>query len=370
MPSADKPAPINLLEYEDAARVCLSAMAYDYFAGGAADEVTLRENRAAFDRLSLLPRVLVDISQRDYHTIVLGHPLAFPAMIAPAAFMGLAHPEAELPLARAAARSGTVLVASSFSNQTMEAIAGAAGDGVCWFQLYAYKDQGFTRDLVERSIAAGYKALVITVDLPVLGRRERDIRSGFHLPAGLTMANFAGEGSVAGQFGEGSADSARGLAARNNAIRDDRMTWREIEWFASTFSVPVIPKGIVRPDDARRAFDHGAAAIMVSNHGGRQLDTVVPPIDILPAVVEAVAGRGEVYLDGGIRRGTDVLKAVALGARAVLVGRPIVWALAVNGEDGVEQALQILGDEFDVAAALCGCRSVAEITPDLVYRRP
>jgi 4-hydroxymandelate oxidase len=356
--------PLNLFEFEALAREKLDPMAYDYFAGGAGDEVTLRANRAAFERIRLLPRVLVDVGERDLTTTVLSRPVSFPVLIAPTAFHRLAHPEGELATAKAARDAGTVMVLSSLSTTPMEEVAAVGGER--WFQLYVYRDREVTRELVARAEAAGYTALVLTVDAPYLGRRERDVRNSFTLPAGLRVANVAGRGygGLAREAG------TSGLAAYFATMLDPTLTWRDLEWLVAITSLPVVVKGVHRADDAERAVAHGAAAVVVSNHGGRQLDTVPAGIEMLPAVAEAVGGRVEVLVDGGIRRGTDVVKALALGARAVLLGRPVVWGLAVGGAQGVAQVLELLRAELDLALALCGCRSVREVDRGLVAFAP
>jgi 4-hydroxymandelate oxidase len=253
------------------------------------------------------------------------------------------------------------MTVSTLSTTSVEDIARASA-GPLWFQLYVYKDRGATRALVERVEAAGCRALVLTVDAPVLGRRERDMRNQFRLPDGLRVENVNASG-----FGElPGVEAESGLAAYFATLLDAGLTWRDVDWLRTVTRVPVLVKGIVRPDDAVRAVDHGASAVVVSNHGGRQLDTAPATIEVLEDVVEAVAGRAEVLVDGGVRRGTDVLKALALGARAVLIGRPILWGLAVGGEEGVIEVFDILRDELDRSLALLGCADVKDVTRDLV----
>jgi 4-hydroxymandelate oxidase len=345
-------------------------MAYDYYASGAEGERTLADNVEAWQRIRLRPRCLVDVATRDLTTTVLGRRVSMPVLVAPTAFQRLAHPEGELATARATASAGTVMVLSTLANTTLEDVATAyAGvDGVTsespggrWFQLYVYKDRGVTRSLVERAEAAGYDALVLTVDAPLFGRRLRDMRNGFALPDGLTAANVspAGIGEVAGVAGDS------GLATYIAAMLDQGLTWRDVAWLRSITRLPIVVKGLLRGDDAALAMEHGAAGVVVSNHGGRQLDTTIATADALREVVDAVAKRGEVFVDGGVRRGTDILKAVALGARAVLVGRPVLWGLAADGEAGVRQALGMLRAELDLAMALCGCATIEAITRDL-----
>ncbi len=353
---------LNLVEIEERARPRLPPSAFDYVAGGSGGEVALRGNREAFTRWRLRTRALVDVSARDCGTTVLGRRVAFPALVAPTAFHRLLHPEGETATTRGAARAGTVMIASTLATTSLEDVA-AASDGPKWFQLYVYKDRDLTRRLVDRAVAAGYEAIVLTVDAAVWGRRERDARHGFTLPPSLSLANFEDmDKSRLPSLGAG----ADGLAAYVASQLDPSLTWDVVDWLRETSGLPVVVKGIVTADDARLAIDHGASAVVVSNHGGRQLDACVATLDALPEVVEAVRDRCEVYVDGGVRRGTDVAVALALGARAVLVGRPVLWGLALAGEEGVTRALRLLADEFDAAMALCGACRPAEIARDHV----
>jgi 4-hydroxymandelate oxidase len=354
--------PVNLFELEAAAREKLSRESFDYYASGAQDEVTLRENRAAYDRISLAYRVLVDVSRRDLTTTVLGQPVAMPVLVAPTAFQRLAHPDGELATVRAAGAMGTVMILSTLSNTPLEEVV-AAASGPVWFQLYVYRDRKATEGLVRRAEAAGCRAIVLTADAPVIGRRERDVRNRFHLPPGYSAANLLPVGY--GDLPPSATDS--GLAAYVSALIDPSLSWRDIAWLRSITRLPLVIKGIVRPDDALRAAEAGAAGVIVSNHGGRQLDTAPATIEVLPEIAEALRGSpAEVFVDGGVRRGTDILKAVALGARAVLVGRPVLWGLAVGGEAGATRALNLLRNELDIAMALAGAPTVADITRDLV----
>jgi 4-hydroxymandelate oxidase len=357
---SDDPALLaNLAEFEEAARARLPKVAYDYYAGGSYDELTLADNQAAFRRRRLVYRVLRDLSGRTLATTVLGQPVSLPVLVAPTAFHRLAHEEGEVATARAAAAQGTVMTLSTLSTCSIEDVCAAAT--AMWFQLYVYRDRGATRELVERAAAAGCRALVLTVDAQLWGRRERDVRNRFTLPPGLALANLGGPAMRLPEAPAGS-----GLAAYVASLFDPALCWRDLDWLAGISPLPVVVKGIVHPEDGRLAVEHGAAAVVVSNHGGRQLDTAIATLDALPAVSEAVAGRAEVLLDGGVRRGTDVVKALALGARAVLVGRPVLWGLAVAGQRGVELVLERLRDELDVAMGLCGCRSPAEVERGLV----
>ena len=352
-----EPQCVNLLELEQRAARALDPHAYDYFRSGAGEERTLQRNRLAFAELELLPRVLVDVSAVDPSTEVLATPMAHPIVVAPTAFHRLADPEGERATARGAAAAGAVMCLSSLSNTPMEAVAEVAADR--WFQLYVFRDREVTRDLVERAEASGYEAIVLTVDAPLLGRRERDVRNEFELPGGLSIACVP-EGDVAAPTGQS------GLAAYFATMLDASLDWSDLEWLVSATSLPVAVKGVHRADDAERAIAAGAAAVIVSNHGGRQLDTVPATIEMLPAIAEAVDGRADVLLDGGVRRGTDVVKALALGAGAVLIGRPVLWALASGGAVGVEAAIGMLVAEFREAMTLCGARSIEELGPELL----
>ncbi|MEX1367302.1 MAG: alpha-hydroxy acid oxidase [Nannocystaceae bacterium] len=358
------PRPINLFEYEARARAGLAGPAFDYYVSGAHDELTLRDNRAAYERLRLAYRVLVDVSERDLTTTVLGTPIEVPLLVAPTAFHRMAHPDGELATVRAAGSAGTIMILSSLSTTAVEEVV-AAASGPVWFQLYVYRDRAATEGLIARAEAAGCEAIVLTVDAPRLGRRERDVRNRFHLPQGLTVANMlpAGYGAV-DQVDQQLAES--GLAAYFSSLIDPSLSWDDLEWLRGRTSLPLLLKGVVRPDDAVRAVEHGVAGIVVSNHGGRQLDTSIATLDALPGIAAAVGDRVPVLLDGGARRGTDVLKALALGARAVCVGRPIVWGLAADGQAGAEHVLTILREELDLAMALCGAPTLASITADLL----
>jgi 4-hydroxymandelate oxidase len=352
---------LSLRDLEAIARARVPRIAWDYYASGADDERCLERNRAAFDRLVLYYRVLVDVARRDLATAVLGHRVALPVAVAPTAFHRLAHPDGELASVRGAGDAGALFVLSTLSNTAVEDVV-AAATGPVWFQLYIYRDRGATEALVRRVEAAGCRALVLTVDAPLLGRRERDVRNGLTLPPGLGIANL----HAAGYSAVPAARAESGLAAYFAELLDPALTWDAVDWLRSITALPVLVKGVVRADDAARAIERGAAGVVVSNHGGRQLDAAPATIDALPRIADAVAGRGEVLLDGGVRRGTDVVKALALGARAVLVGRPALWGLAAGGRAGVAAALGMLRRELDLAMALCGCPDLASITADLL----
>jgi 4-hydroxymandelate oxidase len=352
--------PLNLHEYEAAARAILPPMIFDYIAGGSGDEVTLAANREAFSRWRLLPRVLRGLSDVSLTTTVLGQPVSQPVLIAPSGMHRLSHDEGELATARAAKRAGTIYIMSTAATVAMEEVAPEAGPW--WFQLYTYSDRGVTRDLVERAAAAGASALVVTVDVPVLGRREADERNRFTLPSGLTWANLRTPQHQ--RFAV--KDEGSGLTDYTGAAWHIALSWADIEWIGSLTPLALVLKGVLHPDDAKRAFEIGARGVIVSNHGGRQLDSAVASLDALPAVVEAAAGRGEVLVDGGVRRGTDVLKALALGARAVLLGRPIHWGLAVGGEAGVYDLLELMRSELTRDLMLCGLARLDEVTRSLL----
>jgi 4-hydroxymandelate oxidase len=359
---AEQPMPVNLHDYEAAARAVLPPMAYEYVAGGAGDEETLRGNREAFRRWRLLPRMMRGIAAVDPRTTVLGQEIAMPVLLAPVGMQRLVHAEGERASARAARAAGTIFTLSTAATCAIEEVAPEAGNW--WFQLYVYRDRAITRDLVQRAEAGGAAALVLTVDVPVLGRREADERNRFTLPPGLALANLQrSDHRHLPVDMDGS-----GLAAYITSIWESALSWQDLEWLASLTTLPVLAKGILAPDDARRALEHGARAVVVSNHGGRQLDSAVASLDALPAVVEAVDGRAEVLMDGGVRRGTDVLKALALGARAVLLGRPYLWGLAVDGEAGVRRVLELLREEIARDLLLCGCAGPAEVERSLLAR--
>jgi len=351
---------VNIRDYERAARVRLPRMVYDYYAGGALDEMTLRENRAAWKRIPVWHRALAGVAASSPATTVMGTGVSMPVLVAPTAFHRLADPEGELATARAAAAARTLMIVSTLSNTRIEDIE-RASDVPLWFQLYIYKDRAVTRDLVRRVEATRCSCIVLTVDAPVLGPRERDVRNHFALPDGLGIQNAMAAGEKVAHDPEGS-----GLASYVHSFLDPAISWKDLEWLRGITKLPILLKGVVRADDARRAVELGAGGIVVSNHGGRQLDASPATVEALPYVVDAVAGRAEVFVDGGVRRGTDVLKAVALGARAVLVGRPVLWGLAVEGEAGVERVLGILRRELENAMGLAGCATVADITPDLL----
>ena len=351
---------ITVEDYEEAARQRLSKNAWDYFASGADEQLTLRRNRKAFEKYEIWYRVLVGISEVDLRTTILGTEVEFPVLVSPTAYQKLAHEQGEVATALGAAQAGTIFALSTLATSTIEEVASNTSSPK-WFQLYVHKDRGLTKSLVERAEAAGFLAVILTVDAPVLGRRIADERNRFALPEGLSMVNLGEMADEVSKAGTGSA-----LTSHIGTRHDAALAWSDIDWLRSITPLPLLIKGIVRGDDAERAADLGIDGIVVSNHGGRQLDGAPASIDALPGVVDAVDGRCEVLMDGGVRWGTDILKALALGASAVMVGRPVVWGLSVDGANGVSRVLEILRDELRTAMTLAGCRDVASITGDLV----
>ena len=356
---------INLFGYEQLAKEHLSQMAFDYYSSGAWDEVTLRDNLAAFTRVKLRPKMLVDVSNINLTTQVLGESLQLPLLIAPMAFQCLADPEGEIATALAAEIAGVGMVLSTLATKSLEEVATVA-NGLQWFQLYIHKDQGLTQALVQRAYTAGYKAICLTVDAPMLGKRERDQRNEFTLPPGLHPANLTNISGLDIPQATGESGLLTYFAQQINPA----VTWKDLEWLQSLSPLPLVVKGILRADDAVRAVEYGAQAIVVSNHGGRQLDGAIASLDALPDIIAAVDGKAEVLLDGGIRRGTDILKALAYGAKAVLIGRPVLWGLAVAGKIGVSHIISLLQDELNLAMALSGCASLGDIDSSLVSQLP
>jgi len=348
--------PINLFEYEALAQERLSPMAWSYYSSGALDQITLQENRKAFNHYRLLPKILVDVGQRDCSVNILENIHPSPVLIAPMAFQRLANSKGELATAKAAAQAGTTMILSTLSTQSLEEVSSFGCNR--WFQLYIHKDRTITYNLIERAKSAGYSALVVTVDAPILGRRETDSRNRFSLPQGMDLANFKNK---------------LPSSANNSALFDyfvDQidpcLSWHDIEHFQSLTDLPILLKGILRVDDAQRALEIGVKGIIVSNHGGRQLDGAIASLVALPKIAQAVGQDMTVLFDGGIRRGSDIFKALALGAKAVLVGRPILWGLSVNGSDGVSHVLEILQRELDETQALTGCPRIEDIKSEFL----
>lgn len=342
----------------------LDKLPEDYYDSGADQEQTLRENRLAYLRLRLRPKQLNNVATREKAvTLLKDQKLSMPIGIAPTAFQKMAHPEGEMATARAAQKANTLMILSTLSNTKLEDVAAAAPGGLRWFQLYVYKDRDITKDLVKRAEKSGYKALVVTVDTPLFGNRIADVKNNFTLPEGLTVANLEGVG------GGLDPSSGSGLAAYGEKLFDPSLTWDDIKWLKSITNLKVIAKGVLTAEDAKNAVNSGVSGILVSNHGARQLDGVTSTIEALPEIIRAVPRWVEVYLDGGIRHGTDAIKALALGAKAVFVGRPALWGLAYNGEDGVTQMLEILRKELDLGMALIGAPKIAELRPEMVARQ-
>ncbi|HEX7581668.1 MAG TPA: alpha-hydroxy acid oxidase [Gaiellaceae bacterium] len=357
-------APLNCSEYERLAEELTDPGPWAFLSGGAADESTLRANRGAYERWTFRPRVLVDVDVVTTETTVLGLPLSLPVLLAPIAYHRLFDAEGELASARAAAAAQTVMCVSTMTTYSHKEIADAAPGLNQWAQLYVLTDEGATRAHLDEAVAAGCSAIVLTVDAPVLGRRERDHQVGFNVPADMPLP-----------YARASLGNVPHSPATHIRLFSASLTWRDIEWIAAATKLPVLLKGILTREDALLAVEHGAAGIIVSNHGGRQLDGAPATLDVLEEVVEAAAGRVEVLFDGGIRRGSDAVKALALGARAVLIGRPALWGLAVDGEAGVRHVLSLLREEIAVTLALLGCTSPEEVTrahvqPAVPYDRP
>jgi 4-hydroxymandelate oxidase len=347
----------SVMDFEPRAHERMTRNAWEYINGGAGDEISLRWNHEAYEKIRLRTRVLVDVSKLDTKTRLFGQDLAYPILLAPTAYHKLVHPEGEVETARGASAGGATMVVSSFANTPIEDISHVAKEPL-WFQLYVQPDRGFTKSMVERAQASGCRAICVTVDTPLAGARNREARAGFALPPGLELPHLKGLTNTAHPPREGEIFSA---------ILDPTLTWKDIEWLKSFAKVPVLLKGIQSAEDADQAVRAGVSGIIVSNHGARNLDTVPATIDSLPGVVEKVAGRIPVLVDGGIRRGTDVLKAIATGASAVLIGRPYLYALSVAGASGVERALSILRKELEIAMALTGRRSIAEIDKRVLW---
>jgi 4-hydroxymandelate oxidase len=355
---------LSLRELEAEARACLEPAVFDFIAGGADDEVTLRENEAAFGRIALLPRALRGRGNPDLRTNLLGVTASMPILVAPTSFHCLVNPAGERASARAAATAGVTMIVSMASTVGIEEVAAAAREAApgavpnLWFQLYIQPDLDFTESIVRRAESAGCSAVVLSVDSPVFGRRERDLRNGFlDLPAGLCCENLRDRNGPAGS------------ATVRPIVFSPEISWEHVAWLRETTALPIVLKGLMHPEDAVLAEHSGAAAIIVSNHGGRQLDTVPAAIELLPGIADAIGGRLPLFLDGGVRRGTDVVKALALGAAAVGIGRPVLWGLAIGGEPGVSQVLTMLRAELESALALCGCGTPCEAGRDLVRLR-
>jgi L-lactate dehydrogenase (cytochrome) len=379
------PRAITIDDLRRLARRRLPRAVYDFIEGGSGDELTVRRNRAAFERLLFEPRVLVDVSKREQSTVVLGERVATPVILSPTGMAGLSWPRGEVAAARGAHDAGTIYTLSTHSSCSIEEVA-AGAPGPLWFQLYVWQNRDLTRSFVERARAAGYRALLLTVDVQVISRRERDLRNGFTIPPRVTVRNVVDTlrrvgwvrrvlmgqrrltlANLVGAPGAPRTDIVT-LAGVANRQVDPSISWADLAWFRSLWSGPLLLKGVMTAADARRAAEHGVDGLVVSNHGGRQLDGTRATIEALPEIVDAVDNRMEVLLDGGVRRGADVVRALALGARAVMVGRPYLYGLATGGQGGVRRALEILANEVDHVLALTGVPRVADLEPSLVRR--
>lgn len=368
----------NIADMQREAQRALPRSVLDFIEGGAEDEVTIARNRSEFEQLTLIPRVLRDVSAPDLATRILGQPVSLPLLAAPTGLTTMVHPLGEVAVAEAVSRAGTVYLMSGAAGQSPEAVAAATTGARPWFQLYLWRDRGLVRDLLDRADRAGFAALALTVDVPRAGRRERDLRNGFTIPPritpgtiaqGLARPRWSARFLRSGGLGLGNIDregTPQPWSVRVNSQTDPSLTWAELEWLRGEWSGPLLVKGVLHPDDAARAVDCGVDGVIVSNHGGRQLDGASSSIAALPGVVEAIGDRAEVLLDGGVRRGTDIAKALALGARACLVGRPMLYGLAAGGVDGAERVIELLRAELETTMALLGCTSIGELTPDLI----
>lgn len=359
---ADVPEPVCLTDFEPLAKARMSPMAWEYVNSAAADEITVKWNREAFNRIRLKPRVLVDVSQLDTRVTLFGQEMPFPILLAPTSSHRVTHPEGEIATAHGASVAQATMVLSTLSTTSVEDVAAALKTPL-WFQLYVQHDRGFTHELVQRAQAAGCRALCLTVDSPVVGARNREQRAHFALPPGMDFPHLRGLKAAA----DVPAQMARSGPSIFNSLLSADLTWKDVAWLQSFAKVPLLLKGILNPDDADRAAQEGVAGIIVSNHGGRNFDTVPATIDALPLVAEKVAGRIPILMDGGVRRGTDVLKALAFGATAVQIGRPYVYGLGAAGAAGVARVLQILQNEFMMAMALAGRPTISSIDRSVLW---
>ncbi|XP_063973722.1 uncharacterized protein LOC135160747 [Diachasmimorpha longicaudata] len=349
-------------DFEESALKRLPISARDYYRSGAGDEVTLQWNRNAFRKYRIRPRVLRNVSTIDISGKALGERISMPVGVAPTAMQRMAHPDGECATARAAQQSGTVFIQSTISTSSLEEVAAAAPGAIKWFQLYVYTDRDVTINLIRRVERAGFKALVLTVDTPFFGTRRADVRNRFVLPRHLKLANF--EGRLSRQINQSSGGS--GLSEYVTDLFDDSLEWKDLQWLKSVTQLPIVLKGILTAEDAILAVENGASGVIVSNHGARQIDGTAATIEALPEIVKAIDGKIEVYLDGGVRTGTEVFKALALGAKMVFLGRPILWGLTHAGEEGAIAVLELMRKEIRESLALAGCRSLKEVTRDMV----
>ena len=358
---------LNIKEFEEQAAGVMSRETYEFFVGGAGDEQSIRENVEAFARIFLRPRVLNNVKTVAPECSLFGKNLALPIIAAPMAFQQLAHPDGELAMGRAAASAKIGFTLSLNATKSIEDVAKAAPDLahlVNWFQLYVLEDRGLTKEIIQRAEAAGFNGLVVTVDRPVRGKRDRDIKNQFHIPANIRS------GILKGGFAAGNTPQGGNFSGSNSSPTiDPSLSWKDLEWLRSNSKLKLILKGVLHPDDANRAVAAGVDGIIVSNHGARNLDGVIPPIEALEPIVQAVQGRLEIVVDSGIRRGTDIIKCLARGAKAVMLGRPLLWGLAAGGQDGVAKVLSIIEEEFRIAMALTGNAKLSDIKHDLLYVR-
>jgi 4-hydroxymandelate oxidase len=354
---------VSVSDFEAAAEAKMSPMAREYLQSGAADEITLRRNRSIYDSLLLKPRVLRDVHHLDTSVTLFGAKLPHPLLLSPTAYQKLFHKDGELAAAAGAAQTQTIYTASSFSTVSIEKIAASTSHAI-WFQLYTPPDRAISGDLIQRAEKAGCKAIVLTVDTPVLGTRNRELRSGFHLPQGMVRENLR-------KYGIGlTRDAHFSSTGVASTALDASLTWEHVDWVRSHTKLPLLLKGILAPEDAKLAIEHGADGVVVSNHGARNLDTTPSTLEALPGVADAVAGKIPVLVDGGIRRGTDIFKALALGAAAASIGRPYVYGLAVSGSAGVARVIEILLGELRAAMALCGRPTITSIEKSALWNHP
>ncbi|XP_066600104.1 2-Hydroxyacid oxidase 1 [Prorops nasuta] len=353
---------VSVEDYENYALNNLTPSVRDYYKSGAGGERSLKWNREAFGIYRIRPRVLRDVSKRDLSTVIQGEKISMPVCIAPTAMQRMAHPDGECANSRAAQAAGVIFIMSTISTSSIEEVASAAPNAIKWLQLYVFKSRSVSLDLIRRAEKAGFKALVLTVDAPVFGDRKADIKNQFALPSHLRFANF--DGDLSSDINKKTTGSGLNEYVTNSF--DTSLSWSDINWLKSVTKLPLILKGILTAEDALLSVEHGANGIIVSNHGARQIDGVPATIEVLPEIVKAVQGKIEVYMDGGIREGTDVFKALALGAKMVLIGRPMIWGLSYAGENGATHILEILRKEIDTAFALTGCANVNDISKEMV----
>ncbi|XP_071869385.1 hydroxyacid oxidase [Bombus fervidus] len=353
---------ICIEDFEKYASTHLTPSVRDYYNSGAGEQFSLQLNKDAFKRYRIRPRFLRNVAKRDLSTRILGEQISMPLGVAPAAMQRMAHPEGECANARAAQEAGTIYILSTISTSSIEEVAEAAPKAIKWFQLYIYNDRNVTLNLVSRAERAGFKALVLTVDAPLFGDRRADIRNKFSLPTHLRLGNF--EGELSSKINN--AKSGSGLSEYVMNLFDASLTWEDIKWLKSITKLPIVLKGVLTPQDALLAIESGASGIIVSNHGARQVDTLPATIEALSEIAEAVNGRIEIYMDGGVRQGIDVFKALALGAKMVFVARPMLWGLSYGGEEGARAVLEVFRKEIDVTFALTGCASVQDVKKDMV----